>query len=196
MQRQRIRWNRIVILIAGVAILCGLCAGIWALAPNIRRGLFSMFWKTDPQQAAQAAQKMLDYDLPPGYQELRVLNIQGEYAAVMIVHRERPSDAIFIGGLTDGIIDNDQWRANYERGLAREMGDRLLNMREIGTQETTVRGQPTTIRYFEGTDESGRQVKQAICAFAGKGKDLLMGIVASQETWDQAIVDGFLQSIR
>ncbi len=196
MQTQRIRWNRVIILIAGAGILLALCVGIWWFAPQIRRSILGTFWKTDPPLAAQAARNMLDYDLPPGYQELKVLNIQGQDAAVMIVHRERPGDAIFVEGVPKGIIDNDSWRANSERGLAREMGDRLLNMQETGTSKTTVRGQLTTLRLFEGTDETGRKVKQVVCGFAGKNGDLLLAIVAGQETWDQAMVDNFLHSIR
>ncbi len=196
MQTQRVRWNRVIILIAGAGILLALCAVIWWFAPQIRRSILGTFWKTDPQLAAQAARNMMDYDLPPGYQELRVLNIQGQDAAVMIVHRERPSDAILVEGVLEGIIGNDSWRANYERGLSHEMGDRLLNMQETSTQKTTVRGQPTTLRLFEGTDETGRKVKQVVCGFAGKNGDLLLAIVGSQETWDQAMVDNFLRSIR
>ncbi len=66
----------------------------------------------------------------------------------------------------------------------------------VGTQKTTVRGQPVTLRLFEGTDENGRQVRQVVCRFAGKSGDVLLGIVASRESWDQAMVDGFLGSIR
>ncbi len=195
MQTQRVRWNRVIILITGAGILLALCAVIWWFAPQIRRSVLGTFWKTDPQLAAQAARNMMDYDLPPGYQELKVLNIQGQ-DAVMMVHRERPGDAILVQGVSKGIIGNDSWRANYERGLSHEMGDRLLNMQETSTQKTTVRGQPTTLRLFEGTDETGRKVKQVVCGFSGKNEDLLLAIVGGQETWDQARVDDFLHSIR
>lgn len=196
-QSRNIRWNRLAILIAGVlGVLLVCCIAVAALAPNLRRIVQAPLWKTDAQLAAQAAHKMIDYDLPPDYQESQVLNIQGQGAAVIIAHRERPEDMIFIEDVTEGIIGNDEWEASYETRLSREMGVRRYNTQQVGTQQTTVRGQLTTLRLFEGTDENGRKIRQVVCGFSGKSGDLLLVIVATQETWDQAIVDRFLQSIR
>jgi len=197
MQPRKIRWNRLAILVAGVLGVLLVCSiGVAALAPNLRRIIQAPLWKTDTQLAAQAAHKMIDYDLPPDYQESQVFNIQGQDAAVIMAHRERPGDVIFIEGVLDGIIANDEWGASYETRLSREMGVRRYNTQVIGTQKATVRGQPTTLRLFEGTDENGRTIRQVVCGFGGKSGDLLMAIVAAQETWDQAMVDRFLHSIR
>jgi hypothetical protein len=196
-QPRKIRWNRLVILIAGVlGVLLLCCVAVAALTPNLRRIIQAPFWKTDAQQAAQAAHKMLDYDLPPDYQESQVLIVLGHEAAVIIAHRERSGDMIYIEGVPGGIISNDEWRASYETRFSREVGVRRYKTQEVGTLKTTVRSQPTTFRLFEGTDENGRKIRQVVCGFAGKSGDLLMAIVAGQDTWDQAIVDRFLQSIR
>jgi hypothetical protein len=66
----------------------------------------------------------------------------------------------------------------------------------IGIQNATIRGQPTTLRLFEGTDENGRAIRQVVCGFAGKDGDLLLGMVAGQDTWDQGLVENFLRSLR
>lgn len=196
-QSRNIRWNRLVILVAGVlGVLLVCCVAVAALAPNLRRIIQARLWKTDAQLAAQAAHKMIDYDLPPDYQESQVLNIQGQGAAVIMAHRERPENMIYIEGMMEGILANDKWRAGYETRLSREMGLRRYNTQPVGTQQTTIRGQPTTLRLFEGTDENGRKIRQVVCGFTGKSGDLLMAMVASQDTWDQAMVDRFLQSIR
>jgi hypothetical protein len=197
MQSSRIRWNRVAILVVGVlgALLLS-CVGVSVLAPNLRRIVQAPFWKTDAQLAAQAAHKMLDYDLPPDYQESRVLTIHGQDAAVIMAHRERPEDMIYIEGVMEDIIANDEWRARYETRLAREMGTHRYDTQTVGTQETTIGGQPTTLRILEGTDENGRQVRQVVCGFTGKSGDVLLAIVAGQDTWEQAMVDSFLQSIR
>jgi hypothetical protein len=197
MQPRKIRWNRLMILIVGVlGVLLLLCVGVAALAPNLRRIIQAPMWKTDAQLAAQAARSMVDYDLPADYQESQVLRIQDQNAAVIIAHRERPEDMIFIEHVQEGIIGNDEWRASYETRLSREIGVRRFTTQAVGTQKTTVRGQPTTLRLFEGTDENGRRIQQVVCGFGGKSGDLLMAIVAGQDTWDQAMVDRFLQSIR
>ncbi len=197
MQPRKIRWNRLVILIVGVlGVLLLLCVGVAALAPNLRRIIQAPMWKTDAQLAAQAAHSMVDYDLPPDYQKLKVLSVQGQTAAVIIAHRERPEDMIFIEHVTEGILANDEWRASYETRLSREIGVRRYNTQMVGTEKTTIRGQPTTLRLFEGTDENGRKIRQVVCSFGGKSGDLLLAIVAGQDTWDQVLVDRFLQSIR
>ena len=196
-QSRNIRWNRLVILVAGVlGVLLVCCIGMAALAPNLRRILQAPFWKTDSQLAAQAAHIMIDYDLPPDYQESQVLNIQDQGAAVIIARRERPEDMIFIEQVTEGIIGNDEWGPSYEIRLSREIGLRRYNTQQVGTQQTTIRGQSTTLRLFEGTDENGLKIRQVVCGFTGKSGDLVMAMVASQDTWDQAMVDRFLQSIR
>jgi hypothetical protein len=197
MQLRKIRWNRLAIVVAGLlAGLLLLLIVVSALAPNLRRILQAPYWKTDAQLAAQAAHKMVDYDLPPEYQELKVLTIRDQDAAVIIAHRERPEDIIYMEGVMDGILTVKEWRARYEKRLAREMGGRRYDTETVDTQEAVVRGRPATLRILEGTDENGRPVRQLVCAFSGKSGDLLLGVVAGQDGWDQAMVDTFLQSIR
>ncbi len=196
MNSRRIRWNRVVLLLAVAGIPLVICIGIWAFAPVLRQMLYARYWKTDQALAAQAAHRMIDYELPPDYQELRVLTVGDMDAAVIIAHRERPGDFIYLGGLTDGIIDVEEWRTRYEENLSKEMGDRRYDARALGTQMTTIRGQPVTVRLFDGTDQNGEKVRQVVCSFTGKSGDLLLGIVGSQDTWDQAMVDRFLRSIR
>jgi hypothetical protein len=197
MQSRKIRWNRLAMVIAGALgiVLIG-CIAVWALAPNLRRILQAPYWKTDVQLTAQAAHKMVDYDLPPNYQELKVLTLADDDAAVIIAHRERPGDMIFIERMVDGVITNEEWRIRNEENLSREMGERRFATQTIGTQKATVRGQSVTLRLFEGTDENGRKIRQVVCAFAGKSGDVLLAIVASEETWDQALVDNFIRSIQ
>jgi len=197
MQPSKIRWSRVAILVAGVLgllLLCGIAVTV--LAPNLRRIIQAPFWKTDAQRAAQAAHRRFDYDLPPNYQELKVLTMGGEDAAVIMAHRERPEDMIFMEGVLEGTIANDEWRVKAEARLAREMGGRRYDTQTVGTQEMVVRGQPTTLRILEGTDENGRKVRQVVCGFSSKSGDILLAIVAGQDSWDQAMVDSFLQSIR
>ncbi len=199
MQSRNIRWNRVLIVVAGalgLSLVC--CVGVWALAPNLRYILSAPFWKTDPQLAAQAAHKFVDYDLPSNYQELKVLSISinDNNAAVVIAHRERPGDMIQMEVLTQGIIGVDAWEVSCAKRLSGEVGHVRYSTQLVGAQKTTVRGQPTTLRLFEGSDEQGRRIRQVVCGFKGKQGDMLLAIVAGQDTWDQSMVDHFLQSLR
>jgi hypothetical protein len=197
MQSSKIRWNRLaIVIVGGLGVLLLVCVVVWALAPNLRRILQEPFWKTNTELAVQAAHKMIDYDLPPNYQELKVLTIEERDVAVLISDRDRPGNVIFIERISDGIIGVDNWRTGYEEDMSKEMGEYRFNTRTVGTQKTTVRSQSVALRLLEGTNESGRRVHLVVCGFTGKSGDVLLAIVAGEDTWDQAMVDGFLKPIR
>lgn len=197
MQSRKIRWNRLAFVVAGAfGLLLICCLAIWLLAPNLRRIIQAPYWKTNSELAAQAARKMIDYDLPVNYQELKVLTIENHDAAVIIAARERPGNMIFIERVQEGIIGVDDWRICYEDNLSKEMGEYRFTTRNVGTQKATVRGQPVTLRFYEGTNESGRRVQQVVCGLAGKSGDVLLAIVAGEDTWDQMMVNNFLRSVR
>ncbi len=94
------------------------------------------------------------------------------------------------------VMDVEAWRTQYENNLSKEMGNQRYNTKAVATYQTTIRDQPTTLRVFEGSDEAGRKVRQVVCAFRAKSGDMLLAIVAGQDTWDQSLVDNFVQSIR
>jgi hypothetical protein len=134
MQSRKIRWNRLALVVAGafgVLLMC--CVSVWALAPNLRRIIQAPYWETDAQLATQAARKMIDCDLPANYQEQKVLTIENHDAAVIIVHRGRPSDLIFTERVQEGIIGVDEWRARYEENLSKEMGEYRFTTRTVCT---------------------------------------------------------------
>jgi len=147
--------------------------------------------------AATTAEAMIDFDLPPGYQAVKVLDVQQNTpGAVLIASQERPSDMILISKVPDGILGNETWRTSYEDRRTREIADQLYDTQMVSTETDIIRGQPTTLRFFEGTDKNGQPVKQLACMFTGKNGDILLVIVASQATWDQTLVEDFLHSIR
>ncbi len=124
MSSKRIRWNRVAILLVGViGILTVCCIGVVALAPNIRRIVNAPFWTTEPQAVAQAAHKLLDYELPPNYQELKALQIQGATAIAVMARREQPLDVIAIQKVPDGALTDEELRVVYEERWSREIAE-------------------------------------------------------------------------
>ncbi len=197
MRANKIRWQRLLILVAGawvVLLLC--CIAVATIGPNLRRIIQAPFWNTNSQFAAQAGHRMLDYELPPNYQELKALNIQGQDAVVIIAQRGQPDNLIFIMSAVSGASTDAELRATVEERWSREVGEHSYDTRTVSRQTTIIRGQSTPVRVLEGTDEKRRQIRQAACVIAGKGGDILVSVVSSQEAWDQAVVDRFLQSIR
>ena len=60
----------------------------------------------------------------------------------------------------------------------------------------TVRGQSVNLRMLDGRDQNGVAKHQVVCLLEGKTGELMLIFVASQATWDQMMIDDFIQSIR
>lgn len=198
MKQRKIIWKRVGLLAAGAVALCGLtCLVYYLFQAPLRSALARLYWKTDPALAAEVAHGLLDFDLPPDYQPEKVLNLkEGIADAVVLVSQAHPSDLIFISQTPEGILSNDEWRTKYEERAAHAIADQLYDTKTISTQSATVRGQPTTLRLLEGTDQNGQAVKQLACMFNGKTGEILLVLVANRSTWDQEMVEAFLASIR
>lgn len=196
MKRGQVLWKRIAILAAALVGLCLLsCGCLYVFGRPLLATLRAQMWKSDPQLAESTAREMIDYDLPPGYQEAKVFSIQ-QASSVIVEHRERAGDIILIQSVPDGIISEPEWRDSFEENAAKEICGHRYDTRTSGTQTAEVRGQEISLLTLEGTDENGRQVRQVVGGFRGKNGDVLLVIVAGQDAWDQTAVDQFLQSIR
>lgn len=196
MKPGKISWKRVFILFGALAGLCLLITvALYIFGRPIVDSLRAQLWKTDPQLAAQVAHEMIDYDLPPAYQELKFLDQGSGTATVIIAHLQQPTDFILIQQVPGGILGTE-YQGDVEEKWSREIAEHHYDTHTISTQPVTVRGQATTLRILEGTDENGRAIRQAVYMFTGKGSDLLVVMVAGQDTWDQALVEQFSQSIR
>jgi len=195
MKPRRIVWKRAALLLAGVVMLCGLMSlAYYVFKDPLRSAVSAQLWKKDPVRATETALALIDFDLPPGYRPEKVVTLELE--AVIIASHDHPSDLIFISQAPNGILANDEWRARYEERGAQDIADQSYDTQTIRTSAAMVRGQSTTLRLLEGVDKNGQAVRQLACMFAGKFGDILLVMVASQDTWDQAMVDDFLASIR
>jgi hypothetical protein len=199
MKRGKIAWKRVLIVLVGALALCLLsCVALFTVGRPVSKAIFARMWNTDPTFAAQAAHQLLDYDLPPGYYEQRALVLQGDVQQVVLAHRERPQDMIALE--PDALKINDpanlEYRGDIENMWARDVGGERYDTRLVMTQTLMIRGAPVTFSLREGQDESARPVRMMVGLVTGKQGDVVINIVSGLETWDQAMADQFLQSIR
>lgn len=68
-------------------------------------------------------------------------------------------------------------------------------MRIVAIREIQVAGENVPLRLLEGADESGRQVKQAVCILPGKAGDVLVAVMRGGDTWNMEQVEAFYRSI-
>lgn len=196
MKQSKISWKRVFMLLGALVGICLLISvALYMFGRPVTDALRARLWKSDPQLAAQVAHEMIEYDLPPAYQELKVLDMGSGTAEVIIAHLEQPENFILIQQAPDGVLGTE-YQTGVEEKWSRDIVEHHYDTHTISTQEMVVRGQATTLRILEGTDENGRLIRQVVCMFTGKGSDLLLVLVAGQDTWDQVLVEQFLQSIR
>ncbi len=196
MKRKKVIWRRVAILVLGTIGACLFLVILGsALTPKIKSYVLSLFLKDDPNYAAQVAHTMIDYDLPPGYQEQRAMQVKTYYTLAIIASNDHPSDLIAIQPASDFLKD-PEWGESSEERAAQEIGDLHFQTHTVSVQDVLIRNQPSSLRILEGLDEDGHDIRQALSAFSGKSGNVMVIIVGDIETWDQAMVDRFLSSIR
>ena len=182
----------IFLVLLGVAIIAAIALYGGTMIAILR----AQAWEVNPQLAAETSHSIIDYDLPDGYEEQQVLMIQDAPRAVIISHRDRPGDLIALLPIPSGIIKNESWRTKYEEHNSRDVGKYRYDTQTIDNQSVIIRGQTVNLRTLEGTDQNGVTIRQQVCLFESKTGELMLIFVASRSTWDQELVDMFIQSVR
>ena len=180
----------------GAAVLFCCCAVIAAylifrqVGQKVQEGM-----KTDPESASKAAHEIVDYTLPEGYQEQMSMNVM-IYSFVMIAP-ETISDGPFIMlAQFESGMDQDQMEQQLRQAIEQQAGQRGQDMKLVEVKKKTIRGEETEVAIFEGTDQNGNQLRQLTTAFPGKGGTAMLIIMGDTSSWDQNMVDDFIDSIR
>lgn len=182
----------------GAAALFCLCAVVVAgfvfvqMGRQLREGM-----KTDPESASQAAHAIVDYELPPGYQERMAMNFL-VYSFVMI-GPESPGTTtgplIMLAQFDPIGTSQEQMEQQIRQSFEQQAGRRGLKMQVVEVKKMTIRGEEVEVTTFEGADQSGAVVRQLITSFPGKDGIAMLMIMGPAEGWDQDVVDDFIKSI-
>lgn len=197
------RNNKIILgVVAGVLLAC-LCLAVGGLfAFNQIVGLVSsLVTSDDPAAAAAAGQSMLDYTLPPGYAEQASFDI-AFMKMVMAGEGSLESGSIrpviFLVEIgPEANMEEEELRRQMQLGLRRSLSWQNLDMELVEQSTMTLRGREVSLLHYEGVDGEGNRFKQIISGlFPGKNGLIMLWILGPEQGWDQAEIDGFLQSIR
>jgi len=183
----------------GAALLFCLCslgaAGIlfYQIGQRVQAGIGA-----DPESAAKAAHKIADYDLPEGYREQMSMNLF-VYSFVMISPETLDSTSsapiIMLAQFQAG-ADQKQMEEQIRQSFEQQAGNRGQDMHVVEVKRMTLRGEEVDVVIYEGTDQNEFVMRQLITAFPGKDGIAMLMIVGSALSWDQDVIDEFLESIR
>jgi hypothetical protein len=192
------RNQKIVLFIASLALLSCCACGIvtFVVLPRIFENTIA--GATDPAKAKEVGKQIADYTLPSGYEEKFGMDIFTT-KMVMIAPSQEQRGGLFIM-LMQVAADTasreqmeQQMRQSFQQGTQRNMQD----MRVVGAETVTIKGQPVTLTISEGTaDNSAVTMRQAVGAFQGKGGAALIMVMGAVSDWDKTLLDNFYKSMR
>lgn len=163
--------------------------------------LFQVGWAVFIQAPAG---EPLVYQLPSGYQEVSSEYLQG-YLQMRTIkdftpgHWGKPWPLIMITSMPAYLAgDEEKIRQQIQTGAQASSGRQVHDLKLIGKQALTIRGQPVAWYLYEGTDESGAVVKQAFSGLfdSNNGRKVILFITGRAVYWDQRQIDAFVKSIQ
>lgn len=191
----------VLIIIGSLLVLCActsavlLGTGIWSFGKIIEFADNST--TEDPQEVAQIASEIADFDIPEGFTTEYGMKI----ATFSLVQYTTSSEHsfIFLTQFPAGTsIDLDEMMRQIKQS-SRNPNSAWYNvdMQLVEQKPVTIRGEETTLSISEGTSENGEMYRMANAKFQGKGAgpSLLM-IVGPADDWDAQMVEDFVTSIQ
>ncbi len=194
------RGVKIALVIA--VILLGLCCIGGAGFYFITQRVVSQAVTDDPTKAATLGHEIVDYTLPDGYRELGGMNAL-IFKMIFIGSASKTSDSMFIVLMqfpTGTNMDQEEMQRQMTQAMQQQGQGRNMQTHVVGTQNATIKGQPVTLTVSEGEmtegNRAGTPIRQVIGIFPAKEGTAMLMVMGNKDTWDQAILDNFLASIR
>jgi hypothetical protein len=190
------RGLKIVLVVVAIALFLCCVAGLGITLLGTR--LVGQAFITNPDRVQAVGREIADYDVPSGYQQMFAMNMMG-IKMVAIGPAASTSDfmMIMLMQLPAGMgVSRAEMERQIEQALARQTGLGSADMTSVGQEEAVIKGETVTMAVREGTTESGEHLRQISGLFEGRGGPAMLMVVGEVSTWDQAMVDQFMASIR
>jgi len=190
------RGLKIALVVLAVILFCCCVAGLGATLLGAR--LFGRAIITDPGRAEAIGHEIAEYELPPGYDEMFAMNVVGiKMVAIGPTTPTPESMVIMLMQFPASLeISREEMERQMEQALARQTGLGSAEMRVVGQEQVTIKGEPVTLTIREGAAEDGRRLRQATGLFQGRGGPTMLMVMGEATAWDQPLLDRFIASIR
>ncbi len=184
-----------VIGIGIVAALCLAACGVlslvfWQAGSQVARSI-----KTDPTDVAQLGAKIADFDVPPGYVQSTGMSIL-MYDFVTYMPSENSGGMMIM--LMQFRAGSSYSSEQMQQVIEEQSGQSGASLVVVKSYQTTIRGQKSTVVIEDGTTSgtSGITIRELLTTFPGKNGTVMLMISGPKATWDQALADQFIGSIR
>jgi hypothetical protein len=190
------RGLRVALVVAVIALFLCCVAGLGMTLLGTR--LVGRAVITDPDRSQAVGREIADYELPPGYEIMFATNMM-RFKMVVIGPTATTSDFLmfimmqFPGGMR---VSREEMERQIQQAMARQPGIGSANMQDVGQEQVSIKGETIAMAVREGTMENGERLRQMSGIFQGRGGPVMLMITGVVDTWDQAMVDRFIASIR
>ena len=186
--------NAMLVLGLGAALLlvcdCGALGAIGALGAVVWSAV-----DTSPAQVAAAADRIADFQMPPGYRPEVTIKVG---ASLLASYSAGDRHGQILLAQAPELANVDQ--AAFER-LAQFVAlwrddDPQARLQVVGSRQVTLRGQTVTLVLSEGINSSRQDYRTLTGVFQGKGGVALLSVEGPVNRWNQVEVDAFLASMQ
>ena len=184
-----------LVVVAIVLVLCCISGvSIYIIARQTANQAFTV----DSAQAAKIGHEIVDYTLPPGYREEGAMNAF-VFKMVMIGSSSYSTNAMMFMLMQypfGSNVSQEEMERQMRQAWAQQSQRSYAQMKVVGTQKATIRGQAVTLIVSEGGVSDNQTMRQVMGFFSGKGGMAAVMATGLKETWDQAAMDSFLASMK
>ena len=176
-----------------VAGLVGLSLILCGVGFLVVRNMANSLEFAGPEEAAEVAQSILDYDLPPGYAEMVAFDMFGS-SMVTIGSQSEPLAPQIMIMTFPSFQDQDTMLSQFEQAAESQQSGGF-NMEVVESGEIVVNGNPAFKQVLEGRGQGGEAFRQVQIIFEGKTNPGILMIQGSVAYWDAAAMDRFIRSL-
>ena len=185
--------KKLLIAFGAVAVLCVCAIGAVVLVFAQFTAKVSEALDADPTQVAAVADRIAEYDLPPGYREAMGISLFNSDMIYIMPENLNESDMMIM--MMQATQGGNADPADIQRAMQQQTGRQATSTRVIENRSETIRGEPVTITISESTAQ-GYTFMQWVTAFRGNHGPTILMIQGSQTSWDEDLALDFIHSIR
>jgi hypothetical protein len=181
-------------LAAGILVFCLILTVAGLLLFRSAGKALTETFQTDVATTSQIATKIADFELPAGYGNEVTAQLAG-YSLIGYTGADAHSHIYLVqADSSTGLTMEEIQRHIRQTSDAEE--DQMVDVKIVDTVQATIRGQEVNVVISEGPNHDGDVFRQVSGLFEGRGGPAVVIVSGLAATWNQALVDEFIASIR
>ncbi len=181
-----------LIFVGSLTMLC-LCIGAASfVGTQVTKWIVSETFQSDPDTVTAVGNSIADYTLPAGFGDGYAVK-WSDFSMVMYTAVDNSSHIYLLQTPGSVLLDRETLEWQMRQVTNRED---ISEARIIDSQPCPIRGEETTLIISEGTNNAGQLYRSASAVFTGNEGAALVSISAPTNSWDQEMVEKFIESLQ